>query len=115
MQNYTICEERKKFLYNLLFSTVSQHVVFEVALGIKALAALFGAYEGLLTAMDTHVHHEVLTDAEHFSTFRVGAPERLSAFVQVHMLVEPGLPRENLGAPFVLALEFLIDFIFLCS
>ena len=115
MQNYTICEERKKFLYNLLFSSVSQHVVFEVALGVKALAALFGAYEGLLTAMDTHVHHEVLTDAEHFSTFRVGAPERLSAFVQVQMLVEPGLPRENLGAPFVLALEFLIDFIFLCS
>ena len=93
---------------------MSQHVVFEVALGVEALAAIFGAQEGLLTAMDTHVHHIVLTDAEYFSTLRIGAPEWLSALVQVQMLVEPSLPRENLSAAFELTLEFLI-FVFLCS
>ena len=116
MQNCTICEERKKkIFYNLLFSSVSQHVVFEVALGVKALAAIFGADEGLFTAVDTHVHHVVLADAEYFSALRIGAPEWLSALVQVHMLVESSLPRENLRAAFELTLEFLINFIFLCS
>lgn len=116
VQNYTICEERKKFFHNLLFSTVSQHVVFEVALGVKALSAIiFGADEGFFTAMDTHVHHVVLADAEYFSALRIGAPEWLSTLVQVHMLVETSLPGENLGAAFELTLEFLINFIFLCS
>ena len=94
---------------------MSQHVVFEVALGVKAHAAIFGADKGLFTAVDTHVHHVVLADAEYFSALGIGAPEWLSALVQVHMLVESSLPRENLRAAFELTLEFLINFIFLCS
>ena len=87
-----------------------QHVVLQVALGVEARAAILGANERLLPAVDAHVHHIVLADAEYFFATWVGAPERLSALVQVQMLVEPRLPRENLGAAFELALEFLVGF-----
>ena len=100
---------------NLLFSFVSKHVVFKVALGIKALTTVFWAYKRLFAPMDTHVHLIVLANAEYFSTLKIGAAEGLRARVQVHMLVETGLPREHLLAPFVLAFEFLIDFTFLRS
>ena len=98
---------------NLLFASVPQHVVFKVALSIKALTAIFGACKGLFTAMNTHMHHIVLANAEYFSTLMKSASEGLRACMQMQMLIEAGLSSEDLHTAFVLALEFFVNFTFL--
>ena len=94
---------------------MSKHVIFKVALGIKALTTVFWARKRLFAAMDTHVHHIVLANAEYFSTLWKVAAKGLRALMQVHMLIKSRLSREDFIACFVLTFKFLINFSFLRS
>ena len=80
-------------------------MVFEVTLGVKALAAVQKTREVFLTSMNTHMHFIVLAHAENFSTLGKGTLEWFRPIVQVHMLFKTSLSGEFFIAVSKLTLE----------
>ena len=83
-------------------------MILQVAFGVETLTTVFWAQKRLFTAMDAHVHHIILSNAEYFSTLRKRTSEGFRARVQMKMLIKAGFASEDLHTGIERAFKFSI-------